>query len=44
MGEPPHIHATGHGGNAKIWLEPIAIAGQQGFNEKDMKRIVGVVE
>ncbi len=43
MGEPPHIHVTGNGGKAKIWLEPITIASQQGFKEKDMKRIVGVV-
>jgi hypothetical protein len=26
MNEPPHIHAAGHGGVAKVWLEPIKVA------------------
>lgn len=43
MDEPPHIHATGHGGKAKIWLEPIAIAEQKGFRQNDISRILEVV-
>ena len=27
MHEPPHIHVTGHAGKAKIWLEPVEMAG-----------------
>lgn len=44
MGEPPHIHVTGHGSTAKIWLEPIKMVGSQGLNAGDLKRILDVVE
>lgn len=43
MGEPPHIHATGHGGDAKIWLDPIEFASHEGFKASDLKRILEVV-
>jgi len=43
MHEPPHIHASGHGGKAKVWLEPVEFAEQQGFNASDIKRILEVV-
>ena len=43
MGEPPHIHATGHGGSAKVWLGPIEFADHQGFKASDLKRIIEVV-
>ncbi|MBE7182974.1 MAG: DUF4160 domain-containing protein [Methylobacterium mesophilicum] len=42
MGEPRHIHASGHGGVAKIWLEPIRVAEHQGFKTADLKRILDV--
>lgn len=43
MNEPPHIHAEGHGGNAKVWLAPIEFAEHQGFKNSDLKRIMEVV-
>ena len=43
MSEPRHIHVSGHDGKAKIWLEPVTLAGAKGFNANDMKRIFGVV-
>jgi hypothetical protein len=43
MNEPPHIHAAGHGGVAKVWLEPIKVAEHQGFKASDLKRILEVV-
>ncbi|MFZ1679759.1 MAG: DUF4160 domain-containing protein [Rhizobiaceae bacterium] len=43
MGEPPHVHATGHGGAAKVWLDNNAFAEHKGFNAVDMKRILEVV-
>lgn len=43
MREPPHIHATGHGGSAKVWLESQEFADQQGFKSSDLKRILEVV-
>jgi hypothetical protein len=44
MGEPPHIHASGQGGKAKIWLETLEFADHQGFKTPDLKRIVEVVQ
>lgn len=43
MDEPPHIHATGHGGSAKVWLDPVAFADRKVFNAADQRRILEVV-
>lgn len=43
MGEPRHIHVAGHGGTAKIWLEPIELVEAKDFNAGDLKRIMEVV-
>lgn len=43
MGEPRHIHVSGHDGKAKVWLEPIAVADAKGFNTGDMRRIIDVI-
>jgi hypothetical protein len=43
MDERPHIHATGHGGAAKIWLDSLEFADHEGFKASDLKRIVSVV-
>lgn len=43
MGEPPHVHASGHGGKAKIWLNPIELAASHGFKTSDISRILEVV-
>lgn len=42
MDEPPHIHAVGHGGKAKVWLEPVEMAEHQGFKVSDLRRIIEV--
>ncbi|TPW28728.1 DUF4160 domain-containing protein [Pararhizobium mangrovi] len=42
MNEPPHIHVSGHGAQAKIWLEPIVLAEEKGFKASDLKRILSV--
>jgi len=44
MGEPRHIHVSGNGGKAKIWLEPIELVSSKGFNTADLRRILDVVE
>jgi hypothetical protein len=43
MGEPLHIHATGHGGAAKVWLDSMQFADHEGFKASDLKRILEVV-
>lgn len=42
MHEPPHIHAEGHGGVAKVWLDPVEFAEHKGFKTSDLKRIIEV--
>lgn len=42
--EPPHVHVTGRGCDAKVWLEPeVAIADSYGFNPRDLAAILRVV-
>ena len=42
MHEPPHIHASGHGGVAKVWLNEFGFAEHQGFKASDLRRILEV--
>lgn len=42
MSESPYIHAEGHGGAAKVWLDRIEFAEHKGFKPSDLKRIVAV--
>jgi hypothetical protein len=42
--EPPHVHVSGGGAEAKIWLEPdIAVAESYGFNSKELNRLLRIV-
>jgi len=42
--EPLHIHVTGGGRDAKVWLEPdIAIAESYGFNPRELSAILRIV-
>lgn len=37
--EPPHIHVDRDDQSAKFWLEPVALAGNLGFNAPELRRI-----
>lgn len=37
--EPPHVHAIKGGNEAKIWLQPVAIENNHGFNPAELNRI-----
>jgi hypothetical protein len=42
--EPLHVHVTGGGRDAKVWLEPeIAIAGSYGFKPRELSNILKAV-
>ena len=43
-GEPPHIHVIGHGGEAKLWLNPIEIVGIYNLGPKDQREILKITE
>ncbi|EAW8022658.1 DUF4160 domain-containing protein, partial [Salmonella enterica] len=43
--ESAHIHVRGTDGEAKFWLTPeVLLARNDGFNARDLKELVGVVE
>lgn len=43
--EPAHIHVRSTDGEAKFWLVPdVSLARNDGFNARDLKELVGVVE
>jgi len=42
--EPVHIHVMKGGGEAKLWLDPVAVARSSGFDAKTLRQIAGIVE
>ncbi|HEY4255185.1 MAG TPA: DUF4160 domain-containing protein [Chlamydiales bacterium] len=34
--EPPHIHVDRDGSSAKFWLKKVSLAGNIGFNQKEL--------
>jgi Domain of unknown function (DUF4160) len=43
-GEPPHIHVTKGGGQAKFWLSDCRLARARGFADRELRRIRKKVE
>jgi Domain of unknown function (DUF4160) len=41
--EPPHIHVDRDDQSAKFWLDPVALAGNLGFNPAELRRIQRLV-
>ena len=41
--EPPHIHIDRDNLTAKIWLEPIALANNIGFPDREVRKIEMIV-
>jgi hypothetical protein len=42
--EPAHIHVMKGGGEAKLWLDPVAVARSSGFDAKTLRQIAEIVE
>jgi hypothetical protein len=42
--EPPHIPVDGNGGEAKVWLPDLKVAEAGGFSQRDLARILEVIE
>jgi hypothetical protein len=43
-GEPAHVHVRREKKVAKIWLDPVSIERTGGFKEKELSRILKLVE
>lgn len=41
--EPPHVHIDRDDLSAKFWLDPVRMAGNHGFNAKELLTIQSVV-
>ncbi|NJL18876.1 MAG: DUF4160 domain-containing protein [Bdellovibrionaceae bacterium] len=42
-GEPPHIHVRCADGEAKFWLQPVALASNRGVKPHDLRTIERLV-
>lgn len=42
--EPVHVHVERDRKVAEVWLAPVRRADNQGFSERELKRIVGLVQ
>jgi len=40
INEPPHVHVLHSGNEAKIWLQPVAIEYNHGYNSVELNRIL----
>lgn len=41
--EPPHVHVDKGDGSAKVWLEPVAMARNNGLKAKELTHILELV-
>jgi hypothetical protein len=41
--EPRHVHVTGAGGSAKLWLEPVSVDRVAGYSRHQMRLIERLV-
>ncbi|MBI4761899.1 MAG: DUF4160 domain-containing protein [Chloroflexota bacterium] len=42
--EPPHVHVTKEGSEAKFWLDPVRIARAGKFRKSDLRDIERIIE
>ena len=42
--EPEHVHVRRDDSVCKFWLEPIVLAGNEGFSTVELNRIRGVIK
>ena len=42
-GEPPHVHVDRGDSTAKVWLDPIALAGSAGFSARELSDVTRLV-
>ena len=40
--ERPHVHVTGNGGTAKIWLRPVELEKSRGYPDPQIGRILRI--
>jgi hypothetical protein len=43
LDEPPHVHVGRQAGEAKYWLNPVALSKSRGFREQELTEIRRIV-
>ncbi|MFN5755201.1 MAG: DUF4160 domain-containing protein [Planctomycetia bacterium] len=43
LAEPPHVHVRRQGGEAKVWLDPVEVAGSRGFRPHEINELIRIV-
>lgn len=44
VNEPPHVHVTKEGNEAKFWIEPVRVARKGRFRKNDLREIERIIE
>jgi Domain of unknown function (DUF4160) len=44
MNEPPHVHVTKGGKEARFWLDPVNVAREGRFRKSDLREIERIIE
>ncbi|MEP0807118.1 MAG: DUF4160 domain-containing protein [Chloroflexota bacterium] len=44
VNEPPHVHVTREGNEAKFWLDPVKIAREGKFRKSDLRDIERIIQ
>ncbi|MBV9322877.1 MAG: DUF4160 domain-containing protein [Chloroflexi bacterium] len=42
--EPRHVHVEGDDGEAKYWLEPVALADAAGYSARELRVIARIIQ
>jgi hypothetical protein len=42
--EPRHVHVTRDKSRAKFWLDPVELANNKGFSQKDLNEIERIIQ
>jgi len=42
--EPPHVHVIRGGNEAKVWLEPVELEYNRGYNRAELNRVIRLTE
>ena len=43
INEPPHMHVLRGGKEAKIWLDPVELEYNHGYNQAELNRVVRLI-
>ncbi len=42
--EQPHVHVLRGGSEAKVWIDPVSLQHNHGYNERELNRVLELVQ